>query len=132
MRDRRRSAILPTAADANAPSAAAKSFSPRSLADIVHVSSLFEGFPDNAVTSVGECAGGPSTAVTIYDLIPLVHRQHYLGDDPTTPISQYDFRKLSYVRRAALALAISDATRQEAIDLLASEPGRRSEHLDGR
>ncbi len=91
-------------------------------ANIVHVSSLFEGFPDNAVTSVGECAGGPSTAVTIYDLIPLVHRRHYLGDDPTTPISQYYFRKLSYVRRAALALAISDATRREAIDLLDLSP----------
>ena len=90
--------------------------------DIVHISSLFEGFPDNAVTSVGECVGGPSTAVTIYDLIPLVHRQHYLGDDPTTPIAQYYFRKLSYVRRAALALAISEATRQEAIDLLSLDP----------
>ena len=88
--------------------------------DVVHVSSLFEGFPDNAVTSIGECPGGPSTAVTIYDLIPLVHRQHYLGNDPTTPISQYYFRKLSYVRRAALALAISEATRTEAIDIWAS------------
>jgi glycosyltransferase involved in cell wall biosynthesis len=89
--------------------------------DFVHVSSLFEGFPDNAVTSVGEAASTP-TAVTVYDLIPLVHREHYLGLDPNTAISQYYFRKLDYVRRAELILAISDATRREAIEWLGLSP----------
>lgn len=90
--------------------------------DFVHVSSLFEGFPDNAVTSVGESAMQVPTAVTIYDLIPLVHREHYLGRDPGTPISQYYFRKLEYVRRANLNLAISEATRQELIEWLDISP----------
>lgn len=85
--------------------------------DFVHVSSLFEGFPDDAVTSVGEATSNP-TAVTVYDLIPLVHREHYLGNDPSTPISQYYFRKLDYVRRADLIMAISDATRREVVDWL--------------
>lgn len=91
--------------------------------DFVHVSSLFEGFPDDAVTSIGEV--GPvavPTAVTLYDLIPLVHRAHYLGDDSATPIARYYFRKLDYVRRADLVLAISEATRQEAIDWLGLRP----------
>jgi len=90
--------------------------------DVVHVSSLFEGFPDNAVTSVGESTAQVPTAVTIYDLIPLVHREHYLGHDPSTPISQYYFRKLEYVRRANLILAISEATRQELIEWLELSP----------
>jgi glycosyltransferase involved in cell wall biosynthesis len=91
--------------------------------DVVHVSSLFEGFPDNAVTSIGECEGAAvPTAATVYDLIPLVHREHYLGHDPTTPIAQYYFRKLEYVRRAHLVLAISEATRQEAIEYLNLTP----------
>jgi glycosyltransferase involved in cell wall biosynthesis len=90
--------------------------------DFVHVSSLFEGFPDSAITSVGACGAGPATAATVYDLIPLVHRQHYLGDDPNTPIAQYYFRKLEYVRRADLRFAISEATRQEAIEYLQLDP----------
>ena len=90
--------------------------------DVVHVSSLFEGFPDNAVTSVGESTAQVPTALTIYDLIPLVHREHYLGHDPSTPISQYYFRKLEYVRRANLILAISEATRQELIEWLELSP----------
>ncbi len=90
--------------------------------DFVHVSSLFEGFPDSAITSIGECHAGPATAATIYDLIPLVHRQHYLGNDPNTPIAQYYFRKIEYVRRADLTFAISEATRQEAIEYLALDP----------
>jgi glycosyltransferase involved in cell wall biosynthesis len=90
--------------------------------DFVHVGSLFEGFPDDAVTSIGAHGPGPSTAVTLYDLIPLVHRRHYLGDDPQAPIAQYYVRKLESVRRAALTLAISEATRQEAIDHLGLDP----------
>ena len=71
--------------------------------DFVHISSLFEGFPDGAVTSVGECPDGPATAATIYDLIPLVYRQHYLGNDPDSPISRVLFSK-ARVRAARGAL----------------------------
>jgi glycosyltransferase involved in cell wall biosynthesis len=91
--------------------------------DFIHVGSLFEGFPDAAITSIGEDGPGPATTATLYDLIPLVHRRHYLGDDPDTPIARYYFRKLEYVRRAALTFAISEATRQEAIEYLDLDPG---------
>jgi glycosyltransferase involved in cell wall biosynthesis len=94
--------------------------------DIVHVGSLFEGFPDSAITSIGECPGGPATAATLYDLIPLIYREHYLDPcgGPDSPMSQYYFRKIGYVRAASLVLAISEATRCEAIDVLGLAPDR--------
>jgi glycosyltransferase involved in cell wall biosynthesis len=94
--------------------------------DLVHVASLFEGFPDDAVTSIGETEGGPRTAATLYDLIPLVHRRYYLEPEgaAAAPMSDYYFRKLGYVQRADLVLAISEATRREAIDLLGLSPAR--------
>ena len=79
--------------------------------DMVHLSSLFEGFADDAVTSIGVFAPLP-TAVTLYDLIPLTvahphpaHAAHYA-------------RKLESFRRADLWLGISQFSCQEAISLL--------------
>jgi len=79
--------------------------------DFVHLSSLFEGFGDDAVTSIGVLADLP-TAVTLYDLIPLsiphpdpVYRVHYE-------------RKLESLRRATLWLGISQFSCDEAIDAL--------------
>src|ERR1700693_418164 len=40
--------------------------------DIVHVSSLFEGYGDDHVASVGRLDPNIRTAVTLYDLIPLL------------------------------------------------------------
>jgi hypothetical protein len=48
--------------------------------DILHVSSLFEGLTDNAVTSVGLLESTFTTAVTLYDLIPLIKSDIYLQD----------------------------------------------------
>src|SRR5205823_76591 len=38
--------------------------------DFVHVSSLFEGLVDDAVTSIGLMPSSHSSGVTLYDLIP--------------------------------------------------------------
>ena len=46
--------------------------------DVVLLSSLFEGLTDDAVTSIGELSNGVPTAAILYDLIPLIYRQHYL------------------------------------------------------
>ncbi|MGO8975686.1 MAG: glycosyltransferase, partial [Steroidobacteraceae bacterium] len=78
--------------------------------DVVHISSLFEGFGDDAVTSIGVFTLLP-TAVTLYDLIPL-----------TAPLPHPAFRgyasKLESFRRADLWLGISQVSCQEAILLL--------------
>jgi len=83
--------------------------------DIIHVFSLFEGFVDDAVTSIGIFDTVTPVSVTLYDLIPLIHAGRYLTDPQT---KQYYMRKLEYIKRASLLLAISDSSRQEAIEHL--------------
>ncbi|CAM5235529.1 glycosyltransferase [Rhodanobacter lindaniclasticus] len=82
--------------------------------DLVHVSSVFEGFVDDAVTSVGRAVTMP-TAVTLYDLIPLIHQDVYLGHPL---VREWYHDKLEALRQAQLLLAISESSRREAIDYL--------------
>ncbi len=84
--------------------------------DAVLVTSLFEGFVDDAVTSVGVFSGGAETAVILYDLIPLLNPDAYLGSEAQRA---YYGRKIASLRRAGLLLAISDYSRQEGLDALA-------------
>jgi glycosyltransferase involved in cell wall biosynthesis len=78
--------------------------------DVLLVSSLFEGFVDDATTSIASTPRCLSAA-TLYDLIPLIR--------PTTlesPAAKAWYeRKLESLRRADLFLAISDHSRAEAI-----------------
>lgn len=82
--------------------------------DIVHVMSVFEGFVDDAVTSIGTFCNLP-TAVTLYDLIPFIHRHPYL-DNPT--VEAWYLKKLDHFRRADLWLAISESSRLEGLEYL--------------
>ena len=86
--------------------------------DVVLVTSLFEGFRDGAVTSVPGGAGAP-TAIVLYDLIPLVRRADYLSDPS---VERWYERCIGQLRRADLLLAISEASRVEAIDWLDADP----------
>jgi len=83
--------------------------------DIVLVSSLFEGPSDDSVTSVGALSRTVPTAVVLYDLIPLIHRDAYLGN-PT--VETWYENKLGHLRRVDLLLAISESSRQEALHYL--------------
>ena len=47
--------------------------------DVVFVTSVFEGYHDDAVTSIGEYAPGLTTVAMLYDLIPLIHATTYLN-----------------------------------------------------
>ncbi len=87
--------------------------------DFVHVTSLFEGFDEDVVTSVGQYFADHKTAVTLYDLIPLVHSSLYFSD-----AKRRDFyeRKIQNIKNAGLLLAISEYSRGEAIDLLDMHP----------
>ena len=85
--------------------------------DMVHVSSLFEGFGDDAVTSIGVFARLP-TAVTLYDLIPLT------APLPHPAFSGYYAGKLDSFRRADLYLGISQFSCQQAISLLQLDPAK--------
>ncbi|TYO96591.1 glycosyltransferase [Desulfallas thermosapovorans] len=83
--------------------------------DVLFVSSLFEGLMDDAITSVGVFTNTLPTALTLYDLIPLIYREHYLQKPAVEAWYQ---RKLDHLRRAHLWLAISESSRQEGIEYL--------------
>ncbi|MDN4035470.1 glycosyltransferase [Massilia sp. YIM B02443] len=89
--------------------------------DAVLVTSLFEGFVDDSLVSIGRFADGAGTAAVLYDLIPFLNPEQYLRDPEQRA---YYERKVASLRRAGLLLAISDYSRQEAIDALGLEPGR--------
>ncbi len=89
--------------------------------DIVHISSLFEGFSDDTTTSIGPLVGDQATAVTLYDLIPLIHKQLYLSDPR---LKAWYEGKIQALGQAGLLLAISESSRQEGIDYLNISPSR--------
>ncbi|WP_312515955.1 glycosyltransferase [Massilia sp.] len=89
--------------------------------DAVLVTSLFEGFVDDSLVSIGRLADGAGTAAVLYDLIPFLNPEQYLRDPEQR--SYYE-RKVDSLRRAGLLLAISDYSRQEAIDALGLDPAR--------
>lgn len=90
-------------------------------ADVVHVSSLFEGAQDRAITSVAAGPSDPWTAVTLYDLIPLLNPAKYLGSDWAR---SWYASKTESLRRSRLLLSISEHARNEAVEMLDLQPER--------
>jgi glycosyltransferase involved in cell wall biosynthesis/predicted SAM-dependent methyltransferase len=86
--------------------------------DVVLLTSLFEGYIDDAVTSISAFST-TKTAIILYDLIPLLNNSTYL---PTIVEEQYYARKIQSLKNASLVLSISDYSRQEAIKALEIDP----------
>lgn len=100
--------------------------------DVILISSLFEGYKDDAVTSVGTFASGISTAVILYDLIPYLNQQDYITKEAqrTSYLS-----KLQSLKKANLLLAISQASQSEAtkaLQLPQNQVVNLSAAVDGR
>ena len=89
--------------------------------DVIHIPSLFEGYGDDAIASIGAFTSGYKTAVTVHDLIPLLDQAAYL---PNPTIKAYYFRKIESLKNAGLLLAISESSRMEAIQALNWPPER--------
>lgn len=90
--------------------------------DLVHVGSLFEGWGDDAVSSVRQgIYTEADTAVTLFDLIPLMRPEMYL-ENPQ--MRSWYHRKLRSLKSAELLLAISGFSRDEAIGALHLPPER--------
>jgi glycosyltransferase involved in cell wall biosynthesis len=89
--------------------------------DFVHLASLFEGLGENAAASVLHGDGSFDTAVTLYDLIPLLRKEVYLAE---AHVANWYYRKLQSLKNAELLLAISGHSRQEAMAAL-QLPGER-------
>ncbi|MHC8360864.1 glycosyltransferase [Pseudomonas sp. LS2P72] len=84
--------------------------------DLVHVTSLMEGFGDDAVHSIGRAPFKVPTAVTFYDLIPLIKSDVYFAPNPG--FERLYREKISHLNRAELMLAISESSREEALEYL--------------
>lgn len=79
-------------------------------ADILLLTSLFEGIADNSVTSIKAWCPIP-TAVIFYDLIPLLQREYFFQNED---FKQWYLKKLEFLQKADRFLAISDSSAQEA------------------
>ncbi|PTB98796.1 mannosyltransferase, partial [Marinobacter sp. Z-F4-2] len=90
--------------------------------DVVHLTSLFEGFVDDAVTSVGRLDSKIPVSIALYDLIPLLNPEQYLKPSPR--YSDFYARKVEYLQKADLCLAISKFAQQECGTALESLKGK--------
>lgn len=84
--------------------------------DIIHITSLFEGYVDNAVTSIGRFDKNTPVTTMLYDLIPLLNPEQYLKPNPQ--YAQYYQSKIDYLKQASRWLAISEFSRLEGIATL--------------
>jgi glycosyltransferase involved in cell wall biosynthesis/ADP-heptose:LPS heptosyltransferase len=84
--------------------------------DVVLITSLFEGFGDDAVGSIGILDNNVRTAVILYDLIPLISPDEHFR---SSKIHQdWYYRKIASLKRSQKLLAISESARQEALGVL--------------
>jgi glycosyltransferase involved in cell wall biosynthesis len=90
--------------------------------DVIHVTSLFEGYVDDAVTSIGKFDQQTPVSVSFYDLIPLLNPDQYIKPNPD--YAAYYARKMEWLNNAQTLLAISGYTRQEGLDCLDIGPER--------
>lgn len=89
--------------------------------DIIHVSSMFEGFWDDAVTAEGGAGSATTTAATLYDVIPYVYPEIYLA---RPDVKAWYLNKIERLKSLDLLLAISEHSRREAVELLGLSPDR--------
>lgn len=83
--------------------------------DLLLITSLFEGYVDDAVTSVKKFHKNIKTAVILYDLIPYIYPKIYLSSDIH---KNYYYRKIEALKNADLLLGISESSCKEAMKSL--------------
>lgn len=87
--------------------------------DVVLMTSLFEGYLDDAVTSVGMFVKSYKTAVILYDLIPYMDEERYL---PSNIQREYYHKKINSLQKADMLLSISEASKKECENVLHISP----------
>jgi len=83
--------------------------------DIILISSLFEGFNDDSITSIHYLNKIIPVVVIQYDLIPLIYEKLYLN---TSDMKEWYLNKIENLKKADLLLAISDSTKNETEEYL--------------
>lgn len=85
-------------------------------ADVVLVGSLFEGWGDDSITSVGVLDKKTPIVPIVYDFIPLMNPKIYLSD--RSGFKNFYEEKLNYLHNCPHILTISESSRQEALEFL--------------
>lgn len=90
--------------------------------DLIHVSHIFEGYSDRvAIPNAKTRPAGQVFSATLYDLIPIRFKEHYFRD---RRFQAWYYHRVQLLRQADLLLSISEASRQDAINLLGLDPAR--------
>lgn len=89
--------------------------------DALLISSMVDGAMDDTVTSVGWIGGPTVVGAVLYDLIPLLDPERYIG---WAPARRWYFNKMDSFRRCDLLLAISASAQGEAQSALGVAPER--------
>ena len=98
-----------------------KAFIAKLKPDLIHVSSLFEGFRDDVVSGIEELDEvGVPISIMFYDLIPLLDSKRYL--DPEPRFKNFYFKRIDQLKKADLLLGISEFSCQQAIKYLNVAP----------
>lgn len=84
--------------------------------DVIHINSLFEGFYEEAITSIGVLDKVTPVTVTIYDLIPLLNPDQYLQSHERQ--EKHYWRKIEFLKKASHFFSISEYSKQEATEAL--------------
>ena len=102
-----------------AAAAAARALRP----DIIHVSSLIEGYEEGAALSPypRDIVSGAIRTATVYDLIPLVFSEKYLSN---RNYEAWYRGAIAHYASFDLLFAISEATRRDLIEHLSIDPDR--------
>ena len=85
----------------------------RAQPDVLHISSVFEGFTHGDAHVTARVTGIPAKvrSATLYDVIPLLFADKYLSDD----VRPLYFERLAIFPKLDLILSLSESARQDAI-----------------
>ncbi len=90
--------------------------------DIIHITSLFEGFEDDAVVSLRKIDQKSWISVSFYDLIPYLNPNQYLTPNPL--YEKYYIEKIHQLKKVDVGLAISMYAAQEGQSSLTELKGK--------
>ena len=79
--------------------------------DIIHITSLFEGYLDDAITDTAVTNSLTPISCHCYDLIPMLNPEIFLNPSPS--YKEFYESKLSMLQKASLILTISESAKGE-------------------
>lgn len=89
--------------------------------DFILITSFFEGYGEDFAASIMKFDRSTPVGVIFYDLIPLIYKDIYLTDEK---YANWYNKKVDQLKSAHLLLSISEASKNEAIQILGMSPAQ--------